>query len=161
MKKNVILSSILMLLSTLIFSACNDNEPYQSIHPSPRDGVYEGENLIVTIDGETVTSIKSVRIFSEIIGYAEGTIVGDNGTIGGDPTPVYHTSVIFKGFPGTNKELTLKTVSTLYYFDGKCNIDVTDGFQSYEFLGTFTGDPDSPHSVQGLILEFNSIENSL
>ena len=161
MKKNIILSGILLLLATFMFSSCNDNEPYQSIHPSPRDGVYEGENLIVTIDGEPATSIKSVRIFSEIIGYAEGTVVGGNGINGTDSNPVYHTSIILNGFPGTNKELTLKTVSTLYYFDGNFDISLTDRVQFYEFNGIFTGDPDSPHSEQGLLLKFTSIENTL
>lgn len=154
MKKKEILSSIFMLFAVLIFSSCSDNEPYQSIHPSPRDGVYEGKNLTVTIDGEIATSIKSVRIFSERIGFAEGTVIGDT-TPGSNP--IFHTSVIFKGFPGIDEELSLKTVSTLYYFDGNCNITVTDGTKYYEYTGTFTGDPYSPHSDQGLILEFNSI----
>lgn len=158
MKKNFILSSILILLTALMFSSCHENEPYQSIHPSPRDGVYEGENLTVTINGEPAPTIKSVRIFSEIIGYAEATVIG------GDPTnesqPIYHTSVIFNGFPGTNKEMSLKTVSTLYNFEGKFNIAETNGIQYYEFSGIFTGEPDSPHSEQRLILEFTSIKNN-
>lgn len=141
----------MMLFAVLMFSSCNDNEPYQSIQPSPRDGIYKGNNLTVTIDGEPATTIKSVRIFSETIGYAQGTVIGEQ-TPGSNP--IFHTSVIFKGFPGTNEELILKTVSTLYYFDGEFNIRVTDGIQNYEFIGTFTGDPDSPHSEQGLILEF-------
>ena len=157
MKKNFILSSILMLFAVLVFSGCKDNEPYQSLQPSPRDGVYEGANLTVTIDGEPATSIKSVRIFSETIGYAQGIIVGGNPIEGSNP--VFHTSVIFNGFPGTNKEISLMTVSTLYYFDGECKIRVTDGIEYYEFSGTFTGDPESPHSQQGLILEFTSIDN--
>ena len=159
MKKNIILSSILMLFATLIFSACKDNEPYQSINPSPRDGVYEGKNLTVTIDGEPATTIKSVRIFSYMIGYAEGTVIGGNNTPGSNS--VYHTSVIFKDFPGVDEELTLKTVSTLYYFDGQFNVSLSDRVQFYEFNGIFTGDHDSPHSEQGLILEFTSIENPL
>lgn len=145
-----------MLFATIIFSSCNDNEPYQSLQPSPRDGVYEGHNLTVTIDGEPVTSIKSVRIFSETIGYFQGMVIGDQNH---GSNPAFHTSVIFKGFPGTNEELTLKTVSTLYYFDGKFNVRLTDGVKYYEFFGTFTGKPDSPHSEQGLILEFISTEN--
>lgn len=157
MKKNIILSSVLMLFATLVFSSCDDNEPYQSIHPSPRDGVYEGENLTVTIDGEPCTTIKSVRIFSEIIGYAQGTVIGEQKP---DSNPVYHTSVIFKGFPGSNEELILKTVSTLYYFDGQFQLILDDlSSRYYEYNGTFTGDADSPHSEQGLILEFTSIEN--
>ena len=159
MKKNIFLSSIMMLFLALLFSSCNDNEPYQSVQPSPRDGVYEGENLHVTIDGEPVTTIKSVRIFSEIIGFASGTIV--NGVQNSESNSIYHTSVIFNGFPGTNEEMYLKTESTLYYFDGKFNISTSEGVQFYEFSGTFTGDPDSPHSEQGLILEFTSIENPL
>lgn len=157
MRNNIILSSILTLFATLFFSACNDNEPYQSVQPSPRDGVYEGQNLTVTIDGEPVTSIKSVRIFSETIEYTQGMVVGDQKP-GSQAT--FHTLIIFKGFPGVNEEITLKTVSTLYYFDGNFNVKLTDGIKLYEFFGTFTGDPDAPHSEQGLILEFTSIENS-
>ena len=155
MKKNIILSSILMFFVAILFSGCNKNEPFVP-EPNPRDGVYEGDNLTVSINGETVTSIKSVSVSSIKIPYAQGTIVGDNGSNGLD---VYTTSITFKGFPGTDEEITLETVSTIYYFDGLFNIRITDDVQYYEFLGTFTGDPDSPHSEQGLILEFRSIEN--
>lgn len=158
MKKNIFLSSIMMLFLALMFSSCNDNEPYQSVQPSPRDGVYEGNNLTVTINGEPVTSIKSIRISSETIAYAQGMVTGDQKP---GSNPAFHTLVIFKGFPGDNKEITLKTVSTLYYFDGKFNISTNEGVQFYEFSGIFTGEPDSPHSEQGLILEFTSIENPL
>ena len=158
MKKNTILSSILMLFATLFFYACNDNEPYQSLQPSPRDGVYEGENLTVTIDGEPVTSIKSVRIFSETISDTQGPVVGDQKP---GSNPVFTTSVIINGFPGADKEISFHTVSTLYYFFGECNISLTDGIQYYEYDATFTGDPYSPYSEQGLILEFTTIENPL
>lgn len=158
MKKNIILSSFLILFAAIVFTACNDNEPYQSVQPSPRDGVYEGNNLSVTIDGEPATTIKSVRIFSETISYAEGPVIGDHKP---GSNPVFHTLVIFKGFPGINEELTLKTVSTLYYFDGQFEFSLTDGVKFYEFSGKFTGEPDSPHSDQGLVLEFTSIENPL
>lgn len=157
MKKNLILSSIFILFVSILFSGCNNNEPYQSIHPSPRDGVYEGENLTVTINGEPAKTIKSVRIFSEIIGYAEGTVIGGNPSQ--DSNPVYHTSVILNGFPGIKGEMVLKTVSTIYYFDGRFSVSGGDINHYYEFSGTFTGNPDSPHSIQGLILEFSSVEN--
>lgn len=156
MKKTIILSSIFTLFVAILLSGCNKEEPYQSIHPSPRDGVYEGKNLIVTINGEEVKSIKSVRIFSEIIGYAEGTVINDQQP---GSNPIYHTSVIFDGFPGTNGIMTLKTVSTLYYFDGKFNLNTSEGVKYYEYSGTFTGDPNSPHIEQGLVLEFNSVKN--
>ena len=156
MKKNIILSGILMLFATLIFSACNDNEPYQSVQPSPRDGVYEGENLIVTIDGEPAPSIKSVRVFSEKIAYAEGPVIGDQKP---GSNPVFTTLLIINGFPGADKEISFHTVSTLYYFDGECSISEVDGIKYYEFSGTFSGDPDAPHSEQGLILEFTFTEN--
>ena len=148
-----------MLFVAFVFSSCNDEEPYQSQKPSPRDGVYEGDNLHVTIDGEPATTIKSVRIFSETIGYAEGTIIGGNTAEGS--FPIFHTSVIFKGFPGTNQEISLKTVSTLYDFDGEAKINVNDGVENYVYSGTFTGDPDSPHSEQGLILKFTSLKDQL
>ena len=158
MKKNVILSGLTMLFATLIFSGCNNDEPQLS-GPSPRDGVYEGENLTVTIDGEIASSIKSITISSKKIPYAQGIIVGDNGSNGGNSNPVFDTSVIFNGFLGNNEDTTLKTVSTLYYFDGKFSISEDDDVQFYEYSGTFTGDPNAPHSEQGLILEFTSIEN--
>ena len=157
MKNNIYLSAILMLLTTLIFTGCSKNESLQSFGPSPRDGVYEGENLTVTIDGETATSIKSVRVFSRKIPYAQETI--GYRSIEGKSLEVYNTSLIIDGFPGSNEEVTLETVSNIYYFDGVFNISLTDGVQYYEFIGTFTGNPDSPRSVQGLILEFNLIEN--
>lgn len=159
MKKNLFFTGTLTILISLFLSACSTNEPYVS-EPSLRDGVYEGENLTITIDGEPATSIKFVSISSLKIPNAQGIIVGDNGSVGGDRTDVYDTSVIFKGFPGVNGEISLMTVSTLYYFDGKFNVSVNDEVKYYKFSGTFTGDPDSPLSEQGLILEFISIENS-
>lgn len=100
-------------------------------------------------------SISSLKIPN-----AQGIIVGDNVSVGDDRTDVYDISVIFKGFPGVKEEISLMTVSTLYYFDGKFNVSVNDEVKYYKFSGTFTGVPDSPQSEQGLILEFISIENS-
>lgn len=157
MKRNLILSSIWIVFSTFILSSCDKNEPDIPL-PSPRDGIYEGENLSVIIDGEPVTSIKSVNISSLKIPYAKVNAVGDNGSTGGNSLDVYNTSVIFTGFPGIKEELTLETVSTIYYFNGNFNIRATGGIQYYEFIGTFTGNPSSPNSDQGLILEFNSLE---
>lgn len=161
MRKNILLSYIGTLLVVILLSACNKNEPYQSLQPSPRDGVYEGKNLIVTINGDEITTVKSVRIFSEAIDYDEDHIIGEDGIIGGNSNNIFSTFVIFNGFPCSKEELRLMTVSTLYCFDGKFNISSTDGNLYYEFTGTFTGNPFSPHSEQGLILEFTSIENPL
>lgn len=47
-----------------------------------------------------------------MIGYVENTVTELIPT--DDSIPIFHTSVIFKGFPGTTKELNLKTISTLY-----------------------------------------------
>ena len=160
MKKYLFSTGTFVLFISILLSSCNKNEP-EIPQPSPRDGVYEGENLTITIDGEPATSIKSVSVSSLKIPYAQGTIVGDNGSTGDNRLDVYDTSIIINGFPGTNEELIIETVSDLYYFYGIFNIRITDGVQYYEFLGTFTGDPDSPHSEQGLVLEFTSIENPL
>lgn len=103
MKKNIILSSILMVFVILMSTSCNENEPYQSIQPSLRDGVYEGDNLIITIDGKPAKFIKSVRIYSEMIGYIENTVTEP--ILKDDSIPIFHMSIIFNGFPGTTKEL--------------------------------------------------------
>ena len=161
MKKNIILSSVMMIFATLIISGCNDKEPYQSLQPNPRDDVYEGENLTVTIDGEPTTSIKSVNINSNKIPYAEAPGFEDNGvTGGGSGISVYDTSIIITGFPETSEDIALNTISTIYYFDGQFQLILDDlSSRYYEYSGAFTGDPYSPHSEQGLILEFTSIEN--
>ena len=161
MKKNILLSGIMMLFLAIMFSSCNDSEPYQSLQPSPRDGVYEGENLTVTIDGEPTTSIKSVKITSIQIPYAEAPGYGDNGVIGGGTgIYIYDTSVIITGFPETTEDITLSTISTIYYFDGQFQLILDDeSSKYYEYSGTFSGDTNSPHSERGLILEFYSIEN--
>lgn len=156
MKKEFILSDIIILFVAILFTGCNKNESFQSLQPSPRDGVYEGKNLTVTINGEPATSIKSVRIFSEKIGYANGIVIGDDKT---GSNPAFHTSVIFNGFPGSDKELSLMTISTLYYFDGNFNLRTGNSVQYYEFSGRFVGNPDATHSEQGLILEVISVEN--
>ena len=161
MKKYLIFTGSLTLFISIFSSACSKNEPFVT-EPNPRDGVYEGEKLTVIIDGEPATSIKSISVSSIKIPYAQSIPMEDNGSTGGNGLDVYDTSLIFNGFPGTMEEITLKAVSTIYNFSGifqQTSID--NSIQFYEFLGTFTGDPDSPHSAQGLILEFTTIENSL
>lgn len=161
MKKNVILSSILMLFAAIVFSGCSNNEP-DSMQPSPRDGVYEGENLKVSINGEPLTTITSVKIISKKIPYAGDIIVDGNGENGGNSSSVYDTQIIFNGFPQVEEEITLIAVSSLYNFNGVFSIKYEDdSTEYYEFIGTFTGEPDSPHSEQGLILKFNKIDNPL
>lgn len=158
MKKKFIYPSVFTFLALLVLPGCSDDEPH-SIKPSPRDGLYEGKNLTVTIDGENITSVKSVRIFSEIIGYG----YDENGAT--DPSfPVYHTLVTINGFPDIANPFVFTTVSTLYSFEG--TIQVTDALspingQNFEYMGTFTGDPYSNHNEQGLVLEFNRMENPL
>ena len=158
MKKYLFFTASLALFIFIFLSACSKNEP-DIPQPSPRDGVYEGENLTVTIDGEPATTIKSVKISSQKIPYANGIGVGDNGGMEGK-NPVYDTSIVFEGFPETREEITLKTVSTLFYFDGDFQLTTEENSVRYfNYVGSFTGDPASPHSEQGLILEFISIDN--
>ena len=157
MKKYLTFTAALVLCISFFSSSCSKNEP-DVPEPSPRDGVYEGENLTVTMNGEPVSSIKSVVIKSRKMPYSQSLIVGGNDLMGETNRDVYNTSVIFTGFPGTDEEINLETVSSIYYFDGKFSINMPAGIQYYEFSGTFTGDPHLPHSEQGLILDFTSIE---
>ena len=159
MKKYLFFTGTFTLFLSFFSSGCSKNEPYVPVN-GPRDGIYKGENLTVTIDGEPEKSIKSVTIESLKIPNAQGVIVGINGSLGGNGLDVYDTSIIIDGFPGTNEELTLKAVSTIYDFNGIFQLtSIGNSIQFYEFTGTFTGNPDSPHSEQGLILEFTAIEN--
>lgn len=160
MKKSFFLVGILPLFLSMFLFSCSKNEPDVPV-PSPRDGVYEGDNLMVTIDGNEIVSINSVMVTSLKIPYTGGFIVGDNGINDNNGSAVYDTSVIFSGFPETDEEIVLKTVSTLSYFDGSLQLKTPDReIQYYEYSGKFTGDPDSPHSEQGLILEFKTLEYS-
>lgn len=153
MKKLVIIQSIILFISMVILAGCSENEPH-SVNPSQRDGVYEGKNLTFIIDGEIISSVKSVRVLSELLGYGleeiEGTLQED------ESNPVYHSLLIIKGLPGTKEEVSLNSVSTLYVLDGKTN-RLGNSAQHYVFTGKFSGDPYSPHKDQSLTLEFTSI----
>ena len=161
MKKNLFLTGTLALFISNFLSACGNNAP-EVPQPNPRDGIYAEENLTVTLDGREISSIKSVSISSLKIPYAQSFTGGDEVSMEGGGLDAYDTSIIFNGFPGALEGITLKAVSTIHNFSGIFQLtSIDDSIQFYEFLGTFTGDPYSPHSEQGLILEFSTIENTL
>ena len=159
MKKNVILSSLLIVFATLGLTGCSKDEPH-SVNPSPRDGLYEGKNLTVSLDGEPVTTVKSVRILSEILGYGY-----DENGFENISDPYFHTIVEITGFPTANENFRFNTISNLYGFEG--TLKVTDAMspslagEYLNFEATFTGYPFASHDLQGLIIQFNKTENPL
>ena len=152
-----ILSTLFTLVFALVLSGCSKEEPH-SINPSPRDGVYEGKNLTVTLDGKPLNSVKSVRVLSEIIGYGY-----DENMETDESNPIYHSIIMVNGFPVRGEETRFTTVSDLRGFEGTMSVNNANSpfpRQNYEYAGTFTGNAFESHDLQGLILEFTSIDNT-
>lgn len=94
--KKLIFSFI--VVATAILASCNEKfEELTTINiPNYRDGVYSGDNLTFTVDGEPRT-VNSVTISSRQVG--NDTLYSDN-LKKHYLNPIYVTNVIIKGFPG-------------------------------------------------------------
>ena len=87
-------------VATAILVSCNEEfEELTTIDiPNYRDGVYSGDNLTFTVDGEPRT-VNSVTISSRQVG--NDTLYSDN-LKKHYLNPIYVTNVIIKGFRVTN-----------------------------------------------------------
>ncbi|MGN0231559.1 MAG: hypothetical protein ACI4A8_05030 [Muribaculaceae bacterium] len=141
-----LLSSMCLLLS----SCSNDNgdaEIFRS--PSYRDGTYSGSQLTVNLNATAVTTIQSVTMQSMQDGFSYITnALGD--TIGFDPE--YNSTVTINGLFKKNDKYQFTTRSNFSGFSGATTINGKE----YTYTGSFTGDPLSKHSEQGLKLELTT-----
>ena len=86
--------------------------------PNDRDGIYSGDNLTFTVDGEPRT-VNSVTISSRQVG---------NDTLYSETlkkhylNPIYVTNVIIKGFPGKKDRITIPAISSLAELRGCIDI---------------------------------------
>ena len=116
--------------------------------PNDRDGIYSGDNLTFTVDGEPRT-VNSVTISSRQVG---------NDTLYSETlkkhylNPIYVTNVIIKGFPGKKDRITIPAISSLAELRG-C-IDIHPEY--YDCFGKFTGSILDRHEFQGLELQLIS-----
>lgn len=97
--KKLIFSFI--VVATAILVSCNEEfeELTSDYTPHDRDGIYSGDNLTFTVDGEPRT-VNSVTISSRQVG---------NDTLYSETlkkhylNPIYVTNVIIKGFPSLER----------------------------------------------------------
>lgn len=115
-------------------------------HTSHRDGVFSGKQLTVKLNGETLNTVSSVTLNSELLdAHAEED---ENGNI--TVTSTFKSKIIIVGFPSPKKITQFETISDYVEFKGTTVIDGV----TYEYQGEFTGSPLHRHENQGLILQF-------
>lgn len=147
-KKHITFSFIVVAIAILV--SCNEEfEELTTIDiPNYRDGVYSGDNLTFTVDGEPRT-VNSVTISSRQVG--NDTLYSDN-LKKHYLSPIYVTNVIIKGFPGKKDRLTIPAISSVDKLRGCINIYP----EYYDCFGKFTGSPLDRHEFQGLELQLIS-----
>lgn len=152
-KKHITMKKLIfsfIVVATAILVSCNEEfeELTTANFPNNRDGIYSGDNLTFTVDGEPRT-VNSVTISSCQVG---------NDTLYSETlkkyylNPIYVTNVIIKGFPGKKDRITIPAISSLAELRG-C-IEIYSVF--YDCLGKFTGSPLDRHEEQGLELQLIS-----
>lgn len=151
-KKHITMKKLIfsfIVVATAILVACNEEfeELTSDYTPNYRDGVYSGDNLTFTVDGEPRT-VNSVTISSRQVG--NDTLYSDN-LKKHYLNPIYVTNVIIKGFP-SQKDI-------LFYLAA---------FQHAESFGVRNLSQALPQSIQrrirhgiSLIDDFLYIHNSL
>ena len=115
--KKLIFSFI--VVATAILASCNEEfeELTSDYTPNYRDGVYSGDNLTFTVDGEPRT-VNSVTISSRQVG--NDTLYSDN-LKKHYLSPIYVTNVIIKGFPGKKDRITIPAISSVDKLRGCIN----------------------------------------
>lgn len=152
-KKHITMKKLIfsfIVVATAILASCNEEfEELTTINiPNYRDGVYSGDNLTFTVDGEPRT-VNSVTISSRQVG--NDTLYSDN-LKKHYLSPIYVTNVIIKGSPGKKDRLTIPAISSVDKLRGCINIYP----EYYDCLGKFTGSPLDRHEFQGLELQLIS-----
>lgn len=152
-KKHITMKKLIfsfIVVATAILASCNEEfeELTTANFPNNRDGIYSGDNLTFTVDGEPRT-VNSVTISSRQVG---------NDTLYSETlkkhylNPIYVTNVIIKGFPGKKDRITIPAISSRTELRG-C-IEIYSVF--YDCFGKFTGSPLDRHEEQGLELQLIS-----
>ena len=151
-KKHITMKKLIFsfIVVTAILASCNEEfeELTSGYTPNDRDGIYSGDNLTFTVDGEPRT-VNSVTISSRQVG---------NDTLYSETlkkhylSPIYVTNVIIKGFQQMKDRITIPAISSLAELRG-C-IDIYPEY--YDCFGKFTGSPLDRHEFQGLELQLIS-----
>ena len=152
-KKHITMKKLIfsfIVVATAILVSCNEEfEEVTTIDiPNYRDGVYSGDNLTFTVDGEPRT-VNSVTISSRQVG--NDTLYSDN-LKKHYLNPIYATNIIIKGFPGKKDRITIPAISSVDKLRGCINIYP----EYYDCFGKFTGSPLDRHEEQGLELQLIS-----
>lgn len=152
-KKHITMKKLIfsfIVVATAILVSCNEEfeELTSDYTPHDRDGIYSGDNLTFTVDGEPRT-VNSVTISSRQVG--NDTLYSDN-LKKHYLSPIYVTNVIIKGFPGKKDRITIPAISSVDKFRGCIEIYP----EYYDCLGKFTGSILDRHEEQGLELQLIS-----
>ena len=137
---NKIFKLLLILVMTMTITpaitSCGDNdEPASANSPSYRDGIYTGQYLKFTINGDSTIAIKSVSLSSTLLS-TNATTPSDS-SIAGSTNPEYSTTVTLNGYPKRKSKTKFTTKSDLIGFYGTTTINGV----TYDYVGEFIGDP--------------------
>ena len=137
---NKIFKLLLILVMTMTITpaitSCGDNdEPASANSPSYRDGIYTGQYLKFTINGDSTIAIKSVSLSSTLLS-TNATTPSDS-SIAGSTNPEYSTTVTLNGYPKRKSKTKFTTKSDLSGFYGTTTINGV----TYDYVGEFIGDP--------------------
>lgn len=132
------------IVLAIVFVGCKDDK-----YPSnPRDGIYAGENLTVTLNKIKVSSVKSATLKSVMS--SENGYIDNQGNIVTTDTS-YRLTIKIDGFSTHGDSHTIKSVCRYDEFNGETAING----KLYKFAGKLTGDIHDIHDELGLIINFN------
>ncbi len=145
----------LLLLGLLLFalSSCSndDTDDEATNFGSLRDYTYDGSRLSVTLDGQSLSIVKSAVVKSTLYRTEKGE--PDPSIIINYSHIVYKSVVTLNGFPSAKMTTTLET---LMYDNKEFDGETTVNHKTYSYHGEFTGDPMDSYSKQGLVIQFTS-----
>jgi hypothetical protein len=144
---------LLFSLFLLAFSSCSneDTDDEATNYGSLRDYTYDGSRLSVTLDGQSLSNVKSAVVKSTLYRTEKGE--PDPSIIINYSHIVYKSVVTLNGFPSAKMTTTLET---LMYDNKEFDGETTVNHKTYIYHGEFTGNPMDSYSKQGLVIQFTS-----
>lgn len=151
---SIYLAPLLLLgLFLLALSSCSNDETDDETtnYGSLRDYTYDGSRLSVTLDGQSLSNVKSAVVKSTLYRTEKGE--PDPSIIINYSHIVYKSVVTLNGFPSAKMTTTLET---LMYDNKEFDGETTVNHKTYIYHGEFTGNPMDSYSKQGLVIQFTS-----
>lgn len=144
MKKITSILALLLVFAPFLFLACSSDDAFpvserfnRGVNGSRMDGRYYEDEIVFTVDGDTVTGLRAL-VLSEAIESHDTVITNTDGTPHYTQTvpSVYYWEIYIKGFPKKDKYTTLKFEGPEAPFSGEVTVD---GIK-YAFEGEVRGD---------------------